>query len=310
MTQSNLRFVAVFLISVLVIAFQLAVMRSFSVGSWSNFGELVISIALFGFGLAGTAFSFLRDRIAKHPNRWLQICAMALAPTMVVAHVLAQLVPFRPVLIGSNPAEAWWIVLYYGIYAVPFLIGAAFIGVCFIALSSRLHRLYFWNLAGSGVGGFLLLGTLYFLPPHRLLLPLVVLGLVAAALTLARADGAGGRLRIPPLPALAAVVVHALAAWLLIGAGDIRVSEYKPVSYIRNFADTELVTSRNGPLGAMEVYRSSFLHFAPGLSDNASFQLEQLPRDAFWGLYIDGDGPIGMLRNWATQFMPNGLAAN
>ena len=27
-------------------------------------------------------------------------------------------------------------------------------------------------------------------------------------------------------------------------------------------------------------------------------------------MLCDGDGPIGMLRNWATQFMPNGLAAN
>jgi spermidine synthase len=37
------------------------------------------------------------------------------------------------------------------------------------------------------------------------------------------------------------------------------------------------------------------LHFAPGLSDNAVIALGTLPRQAFWGLYVDGEGPIGIM---------------
>src|SRR5882724_10042757 len=35
-----------------VIALQIAVMRVFAVGSWVHFGSLVVSLAMFGFGLA------------------------------------------------------------------------------------------------------------------------------------------------------------------------------------------------------------------------------------------------------------------
>ena len=51
---STFRLAALFVLSMTLIAYELAVMRTFAVGSWSNFGSMVISIALLGFGLAGT----------------------------------------------------------------------------------------------------------------------------------------------------------------------------------------------------------------------------------------------------------------
>ena len=38
------------------------------------------------------------------------------------------------------------------------------------------------------------------------------------------------------------------------------------------------------------------LHFAPGLSDNASVNLESMPKNAYIALYIDSDGPIGAMK--------------
>ena len=51
---SSVRLAGVFLLSLALIAYELAVMRTFAVGSWSTFGSMVISIALLGYGLAGT----------------------------------------------------------------------------------------------------------------------------------------------------------------------------------------------------------------------------------------------------------------
>ena len=70
---------------------------------------------------------------------------------MAVAHVLAQRVPFNPVLITSDPTQLAWIGAYYVIYAVPFFAGGLFIGAAFIALASQIHKLYFWNMVGSGL---------------------------------------------------------------------------------------------------------------------------------------------------------------
>src|SRR5262249_40139181 len=47
----------------------------------------------------------------------------------------------------------------------------------------------------------------------------------------------------------------------------------------------------------LEVYASSYLHFAPGLSDNAAFNLPAMPANAYLGLYIDGEGPSGVIRD-------------
>ncbi len=47
----------------------------------------------------------------------------------------------------------------------------------------------------------------------------------------------------------------------------------------------------------LEAYTTSYLHFAPGLSDNAGFNLPEMPANAYLGLYIDSDGPIGVMRH-------------
>ncbi len=44
-------YVTVGLIAGAIIAYQIAVMRVFSVGTWSHFGSLTVSMAMLGFGL-------------------------------------------------------------------------------------------------------------------------------------------------------------------------------------------------------------------------------------------------------------------
>jgi len=75
------------------------------------------------------------------------------------------------------------------------------------------------------------------------------------------------------------------------------VSDYKGVAYARKFPDSVRVYARASPFGYLEVYSSSYLHFAPGLSDNAAFNLPKMPDNAYLGLYIDGDGPSGIIRD-------------
>jgi SAM-dependent methyltransferase len=78
--------------------------------------------------------------------------------------------------------------------------------------------------------------------------------------------------------------------------GRISVSDFKPISYARRYPDAKLVYHSWGPTGEYSVYQSSYFHFAPGLSDNASLVIQSMPVNAFLGLYIDGQGPIGVIR--------------
>ena len=78
---------------------------------------------------------------------------------------------------------------------------------------------------------------------------------------------------------------------------NLAVSDYKGVSYARKFPDAERVYERASPFGDLEIYSSSYLHFAPGLSDNAAFNLPTMPANAYLGMYIDGEGPSGIIRD-------------
>jgi hypothetical protein len=64
---------------------------------------------------------------------------------------------------------------------------------------------------------------------------------------------------------------------------------------VRRYADSTLVHHAYGPGGEYHVYASRYFHFAPGLSDNAVLRIDNLPTQIYWGLFIDGSGPIGIM---------------
>jgi hypothetical protein len=292
---------AVFLVSGALIAAELAVMRTFSVGSWSNFGHMVISMALLGFGISGTMLTFIQRRVERNTERWLYLSAMLFMPTMGVAHLAAQRVNFNPLLITSDAGQLLRIGAYYVAYGLPFIVGAVFIGVSFIALRDHIHKLYFWNMVGSGLGGLMMLPAMFLLPPERLFVPLCVVCFVAAGAFCWYRERPDGPLALDTLRLGANLLLTALAVGLFVFAGDIRVSDYKGVSYVRKFPDSRYVAGDHGPMGVLEVYDSSYLHFAPGLSDRAGVELKRMPAHAYMGLYIDGGGPIGVMGHLSPQ---------
>ena len=296
MKQPNYRFASLFLISAALIGFELAIMRSFSVGSWSNFGSMVISIALLGFGLAGTLLTFIQKHIKKAPNFWLEILSFSFMPALVLAHILAQQVPFNPVMIISEPGQILWIGVYYLIYSIPFFIAALFINAVFITYSSRIHTLYFWNMIGSGLGGIIILVCMYFIPTDYLTIPLIILSFAATLTCHFRYSITEKRLWIPSRKLIICISGLFISILLIFGLGKINVSQFKGVSQIRNFPEKNLDYYTYGPTGEMHVYSSSYLHFAPGLSDVASSNITDFPVNAYKGLFIDGSGPIGIMK--------------
>jgi len=283
---------ALFFISTAGIAFELYVMRVFSVGSWSNFGSLVISTALLGIGLAGIILTFVEEKIRRRPEMYMSILAILLPLFMSGAVIIAQKVPFNPIFLASDSRQLWFIGAYYIIYGVPFFIIAAFVGIAFITLSDKIQRVYFWNMIGSGAGGLFIVLFMFFLPPQYLLLPVLAITIIAALLSSCRKDG---KLRFP-VPYVIGLCITTLGSiFLSFFYGNIRISDYKDISYVRRYADSTLVHHSNGPAGEFHVYASRYFHFAPGLSDNAVLSIENLPTQLYWGLFIDGSGPIGIM---------------
>ena len=187
------------------------------------------------------------------------------------------------------------------IYGLPFFVGGLFIGTMFTILSSRMHALYFWNMLGSGVGGLLVLVLMFLVPPDFLIYPLVGIALLPALLCTVHWDSERDRFFVRALEASLCVLLSAASIFLVGRFGVIRVSDFKPESYARDFPDSSMLYHAYSPLGESRVYSSSYFHFAPGLSDNAGVSLPHMPRNAFLGLYVDGNGPVGIMRRLAAD---------
>jgi SAM-dependent methyltransferase len=277
-----------------VIALQIAIMRIFSIGSWAHFGSLVVSLAMLGFGLMSTIMCIAKDWFQRH---WRLVCGTALlsfGPLAVGANLLAQQVPFNAIFLVSDPNQKWRLLANFLLYFTPFLAGAAFLGSVFLQARTRFNRVYFADLLGSGLCGLVVLLAMYMLAPEDLIVAPLILWFIASILWFTAVEGRRALLALLAV----AIVTFGVHLWLApaLGISKLSVSDYKGVAYARKFPDAQRVYAKNSPFGYLEIYASSYLHFAPGLSDNAAFNLKTFPVNAYEGLYIDGDGPEGIIR--------------
>jgi SAM-dependent methyltransferase len=214
---------------------------------------------------------------------------------MAGATIVAQLVPFNPVFLASDSRQLWFIGAYYVIYGVPFFIIATFTGVAFMDLKEHIQKVYFWNMIGSGVGGFFIIVFMFLLPPRYLILPILGLSITAALFTSASFDSEKGSFRFGSARLLVLVITALASVFMSFFWGGIRVSDFKAISYARKYPDSKLVHHSFGPGGEYHVYASQYFHFAPGLSDNAALRIPQISNQLYWGLFVDGSGPIGIM---------------
>jgi spermidine synthase len=288
-------YLAVGLAAGAVIALQIDIMRVFSVGSWAHFGSFVVSLAMLGFGLTSAVMCVAKDWFQRNWRVAASVALSLFGPLAVGANLFVQQLGFNAIFLVSDPAQKWKLLEIFLADLTPFLAGAVFLGCVFLKSNRTFGRVYFADLAGSGLCGLVFLGAMYLLKPEDLIAAPLLLW---AAAGLAWAIGPGGPRMIVPLVVLAAVAFggHFIAAPAL-GLSRLAVNDYKGVAYARKFPDAERVFESVSPFGYIEAYSSSYLHFAPGLSDNAGFNLPSVPANAYLAMYIDSDGPIGIIKD-------------
>jgi hypothetical protein len=278
-----------------LIALQLAIMRLFAIGSWAHFGSLVVSLAMLGFGLSSAVLCAAKPFVERQGRSIATTALILFGPLLVGTNLLAQQAPFNAVFMLADPQQKWRLIANFGLYLLPFLAGAIFLGTVFIQNGERFGRVYFADLSGAGACGLVFMLAMYVVPPEDLIAVPLVLGLAGAALWMVAQGGRAGRAALAAAAAVSVAIHFGLPATL--GMPKLAVSDYKGVAYARKLPDSRRVLHELSPFGDLQVYTSSYLHFAPGLSDNAAFNLPELPKNAYLGLYLDGDGPIGVIRD-------------
>jgi spermidine synthase len=281
-------YITVALVAGAIIALQISIMRIFSVASWAHFGSFVVGLAMFAFGLVSAIMCIGKAHFEAHWDRWITASLLLFGPLMVAANCLAQALPFNPIFLVSDPSQKWRLAGNFLIYFAPFLPGAFFLGLVFLRGQHVFGKVYFADLGGSGLCGLVFLLAMYFVLPQHLILVPLAMWLVAALIWFL---AAGQR-----WAALLSIVLAIGATAATFTLPQITVSSYKGVSYARNFPDSQRIYRATSPHGLMEIYASSYFHFAPGLSDMAALNLDETPSNAYYGMFFDSDGPQGVMK--------------
>jgi SAM-dependent methyltransferase len=278
-----------------LIAAQLGIMRLYAIGSWAHFGSLVVSLAMLGLGLSSAAICTAKSLIVRHGRTIAGASLMLFAPLLAAVNLAAQQLPFNAVFLVADPQQKWRLAANFALYLLPFVAGGMFLGTVFLQQSQQFGRVYFADLSGAGLCGLLFVLTMGVVPPEDLITVPLALGLIGAGFWVIAEGGRWERIALPVAAVLSLAVHFVLPP--VFGISKLAVSDYKGVSYARKLPDNRRVLHLLSSFGDVQAYTSSYLHFAPGLSDNAAFNLPELPRNAYLGLYLDGDGPIGVIRN-------------
>lgn len=289
---------AVGIISVSIIAYQIALMRILSISQFHHFAYMIISVALLGFGCSGTLLSVYRKKALQFSYEITSLSSVFCSVSMVAGLYVFNHVDINPFLILWNITEGLPLLVFYMLIFIPFFFGALVICIAFMKFSENINIIYFSNLIGSAIGGIIVLGLFFFFEPQK------IPGMISL------------------LPLLAAVVVYPsikysffiilfnvlFIAFSFVYNNELIISEYKSLSKTLLLPDTKIISEKVSPLGQLTVVSSPALRYSPGLSLGYT---GEIPTQL--GLFSDGewlgaissstDGEIDYL-NYTTSAIP------
>jgi hypothetical protein len=253
---------ATLLVSAAAIGYEILLMRLLSIVQWHHFAYMIISLALLGYGASGTAIALLKHALEPRFEIAFATSSLLFSTTMVIAFAAGQHVPFNALEIVWDATQFLKLMLIYLVFLVPFFFAACSVGLALACRVSVIHRIYFFDLCGAGIGAIMIIALLFALTPQAALLVLAVLPLAGSILLL------GIRYRSVMLAHLLWFATLCTAA--ATGWPTLQISEYKGLPQSLQVIDSHSISETSGPLGLVTVVDSPTvpIRHAPGLSFN------------------------------------------
>ena len=284
--RARFQLLSVALLSASLLAFEVTLLRVFSISLWYHFAYLILSVAMLGLGASGTLLSIVQPRPGA-ADRLFAPLALGTAVAELAGLAAALQVPFEPFMIVWTPKEALWLMAYYFLLGVPFGLGGAALA---LALMGRRHVriIYFSDLVGAGLGALSITLLLYWLEPLQAVGPVAIAAALAAAL-------AASRKRLA-LFALVTALVAPVAASLI----PQKLSPYKGLAAALQATGSQRKARAISPLAVVDAVAGPTVRYAPGLS--LEF-IGDIPPQV--GLFSDGDqlGSITQTRDSDLSFL-------
>jgi len=279
---------ALSLVSGAALAYEVLLTRLFSIIQWHHFAYMMISVALLGYGAAGTVVSVLRERFLRRFELSFALSAALFGVSAAACFLAAQAVPFNPLEFLWDPRQPLLLLVVYLLLFVPFFFAALCVCLMFTRFGHAAHRLYSFDILGAAAGCLGAIIALYALAPMGALAAVSVVAMAAAALAW---TGAGLR---PRAASGALLLLGAAVAWTMHGPlGQLRLSPYKELSQTLRVMGARVLAETSTPLGLVTVVESPEVPFrhAPGMSLAAPG--EPPPQ---LGVFTDGEGLSALTR--------------
>lgn len=254
------------LLSMAALAYEILLMRLFSIIQWHHFAYMIISLALLGYGASGAILTVFRSRLEKHFAAAFVASAALFGISAICSFILVQQLPFNAEEVLWDWRQPAWLLLIYLLLAIPFLFAASAIALALGHYRDCIGRIYAFDLFGAGLGGLLVTLLLFNFMPLAALAWIGGIALAAALLAAVamRSAAAWSVAGLAMLPAIAAI-------WMALHSEAV-LSPYKELSQTLRIPGTAVVAQRSSPLGLLDIVESHETPFrhAPGLSLTAS----------------------------------------
>ncbi len=132
-----------------VLLLEIALTRIFSFTIWYHFAYLTISVALLGFGAAGSLLA-VSPRLAADSQLPRSASLAAGVGVALVLFVVSAL-PLDPVAVLQDRQQLVNLAVYYLVLVIPFLAAGLAVAGAIAQAPARIAQLYAWDLAGAGL---------------------------------------------------------------------------------------------------------------------------------------------------------------
>jgi hypothetical protein len=180
-SQSPLTFLllALFVVSMSVLLFELTLTRMFSIILWYSYGFMAISVAFFGLGIGSFLIHLIKKKIKRE-----KLVSQIVQSTIAFAVSL----PIFLFLLGHViPPNISFIYLFFLVSSIPFFFAGMSMALVYLAMPREVTKLYFADLAGAAAATLILDPLLQGLGAESLVLFIGILitgSLLIAALAL------------------------------------------------------------------------------------------------------------------------------
>lgn len=284
---------AITLISASALAYEILLMRLFTITQWHHFAYMIISLALLGYGASGTFLALTQSRLLSRFPRAFISNLLLFGITILVGYVAAQHISFNAEALLWDLHQPLKLLAIYLLLLLPFFFAANAIALALAHFRDDIARVYAADLFGGGIGSIAIVVLLFVLFPGQALQLISSLGLLAAVIAsrelydTAKQPKHNWKTLLLSVAALFPLALPAI--WF-----KPVISPYKELSQTLQISGTHIVKERSSPLGLLSVAQSPIIPFryAPGISITATTE----PPEQY-GVFTDGDAMTVITRN-------------